>query len=74
MALCVGDSGLSNDVLPVDARKSEQHRDATGIGRCSGQAVHFKHCAPEPKAYAVIRDGFEAQRHSETNGWRADAC
>lgn len=36
---------------------------ATGIGPYSGQAVHFKHFAPEPKAYAVNRYGFEAQRH-----------
>ncbi len=36
---------------------------ATGIGPYSGQAVHFKHFAPEPKAYAVNRYDFEAQRH-----------
>ncbi|MBC7444773.1 MAG: glutathione S-transferase N-terminal domain-containing protein [Polaromonas sp.] len=36
---------------------------ATGIGPYSGQAVHFRHFAPEPKAYAVNRYGFEAQRH-----------
>ena len=36
---------------------------ATGIGPYSGQAVHFKHYAPEPKAYAVNRYDFEAQRH-----------
>lgn len=36
---------------------------ATGIGPYSGQAVHFKHFAPEPKAYAVNRYGFEAERH-----------
>lgn len=36
---------------------------ATGIGPYSGQAVHFKHFAPEPKAYAVNRYSFEAQRH-----------
>ncbi len=36
---------------------------ATGIGPYSGQAVHFKHFAPEPKAYAVNRYNFEAQRH-----------
>ena len=29
----------------------------------SGQAVHFKHFAPEPKDYAVNRYDFEAQRH-----------
>lgn len=36
---------------------------ATGIGPYSGQAVHFKHFAPEPKVYAVNRYEFEAQRH-----------
>ncbi|GLR26104.1 glutathione S-transferase family protein [Limnobacter litoralis] len=36
---------------------------ATGIGPYSGQAVHFKHFAPEPKTYAVNRYDFEAQRH-----------
>ncbi|MBC7942352.1 MAG: glutathione S-transferase N-terminal domain-containing protein, partial [Chitinophagaceae bacterium] len=36
---------------------------ATGIGPYSGQAVHFKHFAPEPKGYAVNRYDFEAQRH-----------
>ena len=36
---------------------------ATGIGPYSGQAVHFMHFAPEPKAYAVNRYDFEAQRH-----------
>lgn len=36
---------------------------ATGIGPYSGQAVHFKHFAPEPKEYAVNRYIFEAQRH-----------
>jgi GST-like protein len=36
---------------------------ATGIGPYSGQAVHFKHFAPEPKAYAVNRYMFEAERH-----------
>ena len=36
---------------------------ATGIGPYSGQAVHFKHFAPEPKTYAVNRYDFEAWRH-----------
>ena len=36
---------------------------ASGIGPYSGQAVHFKHFAPEPKVYAVNRYDFEAQRH-----------
>jgi len=36
---------------------------ATGIGPYSGQNVHFKHFAPEPKDYAVNRYDFEAWRH-----------
>ena len=36
---------------------------ATGIGPYSGQCVHFKHFAPEPKAYALNRYDFEAWRH-----------
>src|ERR1700734_2988178 len=37
---------------------------ASGIGPYSGQAVHFRNFAPEPKEYAVNRYTFEAQRHS----------
>ncbi len=36
---------------------------ATGIGPYSGQAVHFKHFAPDPKDYAVNRYTYEAERH-----------
>lgn len=36
---------------------------ASGVGPFSGQAVHFKHFAPEPKDYAVNRYLFEAKRH-----------
>jgi len=36
---------------------------ATGIGPYSGQAVHFKHFAPDPKEYAVNRYTYEAERH-----------
>ena len=36
---------------------------ATGVGPFSGQAVHFRHHAPEPKDYAVNRYLFEARRH-----------
>lgn len=36
---------------------------ASGIGPYSGQAVHFRHFAPEPKDYAVERYLFEAKRH-----------
>lgn len=35
----------------------------TGVGPYSGQAVHFKHHAPEPLPYAVNRYMFEAKRH-----------
>jgi GST-like protein len=35
----------------------------TGIGPYSGQAVHFRHFAPEPKDYAHGRYQFEAKRH-----------
>ena len=36
---------------------------ASGIGPYSGQVVHFRNFAPEPKEYAVNRYTFEAQRH-----------
>ncbi len=36
---------------------------ASGIGPYSGQSVHFRHMAPEPKDYAVTRYLFEARRH-----------
>ncbi len=36
---------------------------ATGVGPFSGQAVHFKHFAPEKVPYAHNRYQFEAQRH-----------
>lgn len=36
---------------------------ASGIGPFSGQAVHFKHYAPEKLAYAINRYDFEAWRH-----------
>jgi GST-like protein len=36
---------------------------ASGVGPYSGQAVHFKHFAPEPKGYAVNRYMYEAERH-----------
>jgi GSH-dependent disulfide-bond oxidoreductase len=36
---------------------------ATGLGPFSGQCVHFRHFAPEPKDYAVRRYLFEAERH-----------
>jgi len=36
---------------------------ASGIGPYSGQAVHFKHHAPEQLPYAINRYLYEAQRH-----------
>ena len=36
---------------------------ATGVGPFSGQAVHFKHFAPEKTPYADNRYRFEARRH-----------
>ena len=36
---------------------------ASGIGPYSGQAVHFKHHAPEQLTYAINRYRFEAKRH-----------
>jgi GST-like protein len=36
---------------------------ASGVGPYSGQCVHFRHFAPEPKDYAVMRYVFEAKRH-----------
>ena len=36
---------------------------ASGIGPYTGQCVHFRHVAPEPKAYALNRYDFEAWRH-----------
>ena len=36
---------------------------ASGVGPYSGQCVHFRHFAPEPKDYAVTRYLFEAKRH-----------
>ena len=59
----------SGKFLPQDtpAARAQMHSwlmfVATGIGPYSGQAVHFKHFAPEPKTYAVNRYDFEAWRH-----------
>ncbi len=36
---------------------------ASGIGPFTGQAVHFKHYAPEQVPYAINRYDFEAWRH-----------
>jgi len=35
----------------------------TGVGPYSGQAVHFKHHAPEKLPYAINRYDYEARRH-----------
>jgi GST-like protein len=35
----------------------------TGVGPYSGQAVHFRHHAPEQLGYAINRYMFEAKRH-----------
>ena len=36
---------------------------ATGVGPYSGQAVHFRHYAPEKLPYVINRYTFEAERH-----------
>ena len=36
---------------------------ASGVGPFSGQCVHFRHVAPEPKDYALQRYTFEGNRH-----------
>jgi GST-like protein len=36
---------------------------SSGVGPFSGQAVHFKHYAPEADPYALNRYMFEAERH-----------
>ena len=36
---------------------------ASGVGPYSGQAVHFRTAAPEPREYALNRYDFEAHRH-----------
>jgi len=36
---------------------------ASGIGPFSGQSVHFRHMAPDPKDYALNRFDYEAHRH-----------
>jgi GST-like protein len=36
---------------------------ASGVGPFSGQSVHFRNVAPEPKEYALNRYDFEAHRH-----------
>jgi GST-like protein len=45
---------------------------ATGIGPYFGQAVHFKHFAPEKIDYAHTRYQFEAERHLSVLNQRLD--
>jgi GST-like protein len=56
--------------VPLDARSAARGDMlswlmfiASGIGPFSGQSVHFRHAAPEPKEYALNRYDFEAHRH-----------
>ncbi len=56
--------------VPTDLRSPERAQllswlmfIASGIGPFSGQSVHFRHAAPEPKEYALNRYDFEAHRH-----------
>jgi len=56
--------------VPEDAGSAERARMlswlmfiASGIGPFSGQSVHFRHVAPEPKEYALNRYDYEAHRH-----------
>jgi len=56
--------------VPLDPRSAERGQAlswlmfvASGIGPFSGQSVHFRNVAPEPKEYALNRYDFEAHRH-----------
>ncbi|MES2483728.1 MAG: glutathione S-transferase N-terminal domain-containing protein [Pseudomonadota bacterium] len=56
--------------VPSDPRSAERAQAlswlmfvASGIGPFSGQSVHFRNVAPEPKEYALNRYDFEAHRH-----------
>ncbi len=56
--------------VPRDPRSAERAQAlswlmfvASGIGPFSGQSVHFRNAAPEPKEYALNRYDFEAHRH-----------
>jgi GST-like protein len=56
--------------VPTDTRSPERAQAlawlmfiASGIGPFSGQSVHFRHAAPEPKEYALNRYDYEAHRH-----------
>jgi GSH-dependent disulfide-bond oxidoreductase len=45
---------------------------ATGVGPFSGQAVHFRHFAPEPVPYALNRYVYEVERHYSVVETRLD--
>jgi len=56
--------------IPTDLKSPERAKAlswlmfiASGIGPFSGQSVHFRHAAPDPKEYALNRYDFEAHRH-----------
>lgn len=57
----------SGKFLPAPAYRGESLSwlmfIASGVGPFLGQAVHFKHYAPEKLAYAIERYQFEAERH-----------
>jgi GST-like protein len=47
---------------------------SSGIGPFSGQAVHFRHYAPKPQAYALNRYDYEADRHWRIVDERLGRC
>ena len=56
--------------VPLEAKSAERAAMlswlmfiASGVGPFSGQSVHFRNAAPEPKEYALNRYDFEAHRH-----------
>ena len=66
--LYLGDRAQKLVPAPTDAVKRGEMLSwlmfiATGLGPFSGQSVHFRHVAPEPKLYALNRYDFEANRH-----------
>ena len=59
-----------NKFVPLDLKSADRAHAlswlmfiASGIGPFSGQSVHFRNAAPEPKEYALNRYDFEAHRH-----------
>ena len=61
----------SEDAAQIDSRQTRwcdlagelRRNELAAIGPYCGQAVYFKHFAPEPKEYSVNRYDFEAWRH-----------